>query len=365
MIKQHKKLLLIVIALGLCLLVHGASTVGIADLYIEGDPAGLTGYKEGFDYSQYLFRQLPDTNTNGLYMYMLCSIVGSGNFSDWIVRNNTDAKVAAHLVNVDYLVYGTMNRNNRYLEVTLQVYRESKGDSIYTITHVSRNDDLKIFLNEVALKLDTVLDTQVFKEKKESRKVTVEKTVHRELLKKQFRAFKLTDYLGIYNGVGYYIPMLDWWDYVTGLTLVETGIQVVNLPPLFQREKITLGLRPALTFTYSLGINKPAYAPSYLHMFVFKAPLALTIEMFERYVITVNAGIQAQVDYFYQEYNAVSYSRSSAALSIMGGGGFEYWLGKKLLTCIGVKTTFDLGLYDQPYLDFNMQCYNIIRFKRK
>lgn len=358
-----KTTLIILTTMLITILTHGASKVGIADLYIQGDLSSLNSTKSDFDYSRCLFRNLPDTTENERYLYMLCSIVGSDSFTEWVVRNETDARIAAHMINVDYIVYGTMGKVNNYLEATLHLYQNDKEDSVYTISHVSRNNDVKTFLTEVALKLNTVLDTQIFKVEKQTIQQDTDKLLKRELLIGDIRQFRLSDYLGIYNSVGYYIPMLDWWHYTTGLALAETGIRVVNLPPLYKGDVIKLNLETGLTFTYSVGMNKPGFAESYLHMFLFKIPLAFVITIADRASFFIDAGPQAQIDHFYQSYNGLEYTNTSVAFSLNAGTGFHYWFGKRGLACLGLKAAFDVSFYDSIYLDCNIQLYNMIRFK--
>ena len=57
--------------------------------------------------------------------------------------------------------------------------------------------------------------------------------------------------IGIYNSVGYWFPMSDWWEVITGLVCFETGVYVVPLSHFVGKKNLLLYMRFGFFVNYA------------------------------------------------------------------------------------------------------------------
>ena len=193
-----------------------------------------------------------------------------------------------------------------------------------------------------------------------------DKIENEKKVKSKKEKFFIRNYIGFYGAVGYYFPMAQWWEIVTGVINVETGIKAVRLKPIFKSKIINLVLRPGFSVSYSFGINKPGYNNIYYNSILFKLPLDLCIELSNMIALTAGTGIQLQLDVFsYKHSDGTTSNYISPAFGLFVSTGFEYYFGQNRLIGIGCRNIFNFVFYDIFYTDYKLQVCVLYKFKKK
>lgn len=262
------------------------------------------------------------------------------------------AEEAAYLAGLDYIVYGSVRKSATYYDGTFNLYSRNEQKAVFTI-YVKR--ELESFDDFVKLSGERLLE-----ELMEQFSFTLERTTRRD--------FKAFGYLLIHNAIGYSIPFQPWWERLTGIAQLESGIYFGMIPLKQVNRDINLRLRFGQTTAYTISINKPAYLTTIHSTLQFNFPLMLGLEFFERYHIFWELAPAATIDFSYQkESHRPDRLEGTAAFSLLLATGFEYWLGEERKIALGVKAAFDLTFYTPFRGSFRPQIYisNKIDFKRE
>lgn len=308
---------------------------------------------------------------------------------NWYIKNNLGAHEVCDVLDIEYILYGFVTIEDNRCLGEIRLYSKTEGRSIFEINyqgaeltinnHVialanqinSKSEQIQEILRELALKNNMEIskpepepEPQPTPEPvPELNPVLVE--VSPEVTQKPF---VLSNYIGIYEAAGYYVPMGAYWDIFTGLLTLETGVQAVRLPHFITTpdEIFKLRLRPGLMVAYSLGMNKPGYNRYYYHGITVKIPLELCFEFSERFIFTVGTGPQLQIDIFsYTNENGTLDTLPSTTFSLFALTGFEYLFGKNRLIGIGNNHVFDFTFYQIFFPVYKVQLYVIYRFKER
>ncbi|MCG8573227.1 MAG: hypothetical protein MJB14_24090 [Spirochaetes bacterium] len=269
----------------------------------------------------------------------------SGLFIESTIKSSLEASELCDLLQVDYLLYGFVEKTSRYYNVEIRIFN-----------NISKEDQKTIFVKQELGNFDAVLAEMSLKFKDYIYQILG----LTEVQKQRERGF---GGISIHSGVGYWIPMTeDWWNVVTGLFNAELGVSILPVSYLAQTKNFKFNLRLNVNLSYSLGINKPDLLRSYLNTLFVKFPINFSFELFFNHVIIVGGGPGLVIDILYQKLlydEPVSYS--SLALGLFCSLKYEYWFGEKKRFAFGVNNTFNFSLYQNLLVGYQLQLYNMIR----
>ena len=290
-----------------------------------------------------LFKAIKKTDEEGLLN--LFSVSQSVTYSDKVTKSTIEAAELCELLHIDYLLYGFIEKTSKYFNAEVRLYeKDTKMDKkiFYVKTDAGNIDDV---ISELSDKIKNYLYSmfgvsEYFKERKTG-----------------FGG------IGIYNSVGYWFPVGEWWKDITGLVTFETGLNVVPVTPMAKARNFAYYMRFGFYTSYSLAINKPGFLDSYYNSIIFRIPVENCLEIFFNHVFIIGAGPQLQLDVLYQKklFDA-PYTGATVAFSIYTNIGYEYWFGKNKVAGMGLNNIVDFTFYNPFYVDYKIELYSAVRF---
>jgi hypothetical protein len=360
-----KKYLLMIFLMVLSLYqLYPKVTVVIADLSV--DPVFLEGHDENF-YTDMLFNNLYSKVSDKDYTYLLARSVGDNKVIDWKIKNEIEAYAVIDDIDLNYLVYGSITYDKNKFISKFNIYSKKDEKVIKEIVYENQMEDKGVFVKESAFKIDLAVYEMLKPEnKKNTDKLTDDiSNYNRDKdLKDRFRNFRVYEYLGFNFSMGYAVPCGDWSNLFIGIINFETGLKIVRLPYLYNKNFFKISIRPGFTFSYNLAKNRPDIVEEYFNSFAFRFPAELLFIFKDKYILNANFDVHVRVDYYYQNlYNIRKNYYTSAAFGWSTGLGFEYEIDKEGILTIGLNNFIDFAVYDIFYLDYKIQAYLVVKIK--
>jgi hypothetical protein len=321
-------------------------TIAVApfNVYAEGETVQITDMEKTS--SNFVYQFLSKERYAKLIKFV--DVSEKKDVPSFVVKTEKEADELCIYLGCDYLVFGYVKKTNLYYDVELRIYNFEKKEVVGIVYDRHETNDFLFMIKELSAKTSSKI-------------MEITKT-QKEATKKQTK-FYLSNYIGVYNAVGYWIPFPDWWTVETGIVSGETGIKVVRLPSLYTNKNLAINLRPGLVFSYSFGLNKTGFLETYYHQFLFKFPIDFNLMLFnEKIGVITGFGVQVQFDFMYQlsKYRD-PLTNQSVAFSMFASTGFEYWIDKKNTVCIGLNNIFDFTFYKDFFSDYKIEIYNIVK----
>jgi hypothetical protein len=267
----------------------------------------------------------------------------------FIVKTEREAEELCIYLGCDYLLFGYVKKTALYYDAELRIYGFEKKEVVGTVYDRHETNDFLFMMKEVSAKTANKI-AEVTNTQKEETVIP--------------RKFFLSNHLGIYNSLGYWIPV-TWWDALTGIVTVESGIKIVRIPPLYTyRNVVAVSVRPGFTISYALALNKPEMVENYFHSFLFEFPVDLCFGFFdETFLAYVGSGAGLQFDLIFQNppYKDPKVG-ASIALSMPLSIGLELFPEKSKLITIGLDNTFDFTFYDRIFVDYRITFFLLLKF---
>jgi hypothetical protein len=314
-----------------------AMNITIANFSLYPENLDITITKEESNCTVYFYNELLRKEYNARASVMQVPKI----YENKEIKSSNEAAEMCELLQIQNLVYGTIKKTNKYYDAEIKIYDNEKKEI------------RKIFYEKMEIgeykELITNLSNKVYNYLISLLGISDEI----EEGKRKFGG------INIYNAVGYYFPIGDWWYVDTGIVSFETGVSVEPLVPITKRGFFGFYLRYGLYIGYSLGINKPDFLTSYLNSLFFKIPIEVCFELYKSNVITIGFGPQLQLDILYQKrlYDDPKTTITSA-FSLVCSTGYEHWFGSQRNIAIGVNNVFDLSFYKiNFYADYKIYLY--------
>jgi hypothetical protein len=335
------KFLLIMLYAVVSFCIYGTNIfVSSINIYNVNPDVNLTDNEKNA--SNVLFDALLKTDYDG--MLILKKIPTTVTYQDRSIKSELEASEICDLLNIDYLLYGSIEKTNKFYNAEIFLYDNAAKSNKKTLYVKTELGDFDQFINEITLKfINYMYDKLGLTELKQERKLGF-------------------GGIGLVFASGYWIPMGNWWDFTTGLVCFETGMNVIPLKAFVKMRNFAFYMRFGLNINYSLGMNKPGHLTSYLNTLLIKVPIENCFELFNYNVITVGVGPQLQIDMMYQKllYDPPQ-TKSTAAFSLYCSTGYEYWFTKKKLIGMGLINIFDFTFYDNFFVDYKVMFYTVVR----
>ncbi|OHD19669.1 MAG: hypothetical protein A2086_01765 [Spirochaetes bacterium GWD1_27_9] len=292
------------------------------------------------------------------------------------IKNDYVAYEVCDILGLDYLIYGFIDVTDTGFEAEIRIFSRDENKTVFKINREKKNEtDLGRFLEELIIDIDSQIYSSI---KIEGTKVSFEKKSQEEIKRikieekkdvtpdvvKEKKKFHFTNYIGIYNSLGYYIPIDKYWNLFTGVFSFETGVCGVRID-LYSYKNIILQLRPDILFSYSLAINKEKYTQSFLNSFQIKSSLSIGLNIYKFFDVLVGAGCFAQFDLFYQNYLDKSPYNFTAAFGLNGLIDTNFWLDKNQLVALGLANQFNFTFYTDFFVSYKLYIYTVVRFREK
>lgn len=264
------------------------------------------------------------------------------------IKSSIEASEICEILQVKYVIYGHIKKTYKYYDAELKLFDNEKKEV------------RKIFYEKI--ELDS-FDELIFNLSEKCNYYMVNMLGLTEYYEERKREF---GGINIQNGTGYWFPINNWWNVITGLVCFETGLNVTPLTPLAKARNFGFYLRYGFYVSYSLGMTKPGYLDSYYHTLIFKIPAEFCFELYKRNIITIGCGPQLQLDILYQELLFDGYrTNTTAAFSLNTSLGYEHWFGKNEIVAIGINNNFNFTFYNEFFIDYRIQLYTTAKIKIK
>ena len=371
-------LLIIVLSISISLSAKGGIDIYVSDIIVN---SSKEEYKS-FDISPILTQSLLSVSSKSFTFHSFSEIVSKESIiMREKIKNDYMAYEVCDILGIRYLIYGFISAENNNMIADIRLFSKVENKTILTINVEKKNEtDLSRFIEEMILEVDNQINKDiklkdneiVVQDIKGDGKTEIDGTENNKKkkviildTKEKDKKIYVSNYIGIYNSVGYPFPIDNWWNILTGMINVETGVKIVRIKPFYDNKKVALYLKPALLFSYSLYVNKPKLSESLLNSFIFKAPLDFDVKLFNRFEIFVGLGPQVQMDLFTQKYLDKYTNYFGVAFSLFASTGIEYFLDKRQLVSIGLNNNFDFTFYDRFFINYKLQFYTMVKFQEK
>lgn len=296
------------------------------------------------------------------------------------IKNDYMAFEICDILGIDYLVYGRLEIYEfHYIELKLFGKKENK-----TILRISKRKenvtDLSRFLEEIFMDMDNKVHSEISFDKKKGKdnvsvKTDKDSDKHKEDIKEKQKTEEdkktkntdnkklfFSDYISIYNGIGYNVVLPDYSSVYTGVIGFETGISFVRLN-LKTFNNFTIFIKPSFVFSYYISISKEEFVQSYFTNFQFKTDLSFGVNIFRFFDITSGVGVGLELDLLYQKYlNFYPYYLYPAFLTSFIID-FLFWIDKDRCIGLGLKNEFNLVFHSDFYGTYKPVIYCAVRFK--
>jgi hypothetical protein len=268
-------------------------------------------------------------------------------FPNIVIRNEEEAKEVYTKIKAVFVLSGYIVKDQYGYKIGINILNAKEGELENKFYITTKKGGLEGGLKELSVKVLNHLYKIYDVPEKEIRKI----------------GFSPGTYLGLFYSVGYFVPLMDWWETETGIVQGELGLRFERLPPVARYQSFRFSFRPLISVWYGFGINKPELIRSYYHQFQFRTGLDLVFEFHKNYILYTGFGAYASLDVVYQfsEYGGGVFN-NAVAPGIYTGLGFEYWFGKSRLIGIGYNNHFSFTFYSPLYIGFSAQLYLANRF---
>jgi|GEM_PF-4877642 len=288
-----------------------------------------------------IYKKLLEKDYEGLLnvKYLRSNLV-----SKKIIKTTIEASETCDLLNIDYLLYGFMEKTNKYYNLEVRLFDNLKKDDIKIFYVKTGLDDFNEVIEELSYKFFNYM-----------LKILGLSGSYQDD-KRSFGG------IGIYTGAGYWLPLSDWSNIITGIFNCELGFSVIPLSHIVKVRKFSFYIRCGFFISYSFAINKPDFLKSYFNSIMFKIPGELCFEIFSRNVFFIGLGTQLQFDILYQErLYEDSILTNSLGFGLFCYTGYEHWFGKNKIVAIGINNIFDFTFYNEIFIDYKIQIYSVVR----
>ncbi len=362
---MKKIIISIVVILFSLNIINSKITVAIADFIV--DSSLLEDNNESV-YTDILFDNLYAKVEGKEYSYLLARTIGAEKVINWKIKNEIDAYAVCDNLDLNYVLYGLFTYKDKAFGANVKIYSKKDGRVLKEINYISPSAEKLEFIKETSFKIDTVI-YELLTPKNTDTTDKIDKEIDLYQNKKKFKDrvkdFRMYEYLGFYFSTGYAVPFGMWNNLFFGLIDASTGIKFVRLPNIFDNKKsFKVSFRPGFTFSYTLAKNKPEIVEEYQHCFSFRFPAEFLFIFSDKYIVSANFDLHAQVDFFYQNlYNIRKNYYTTAAFGWSLGAGFEYEIDKNGMYTIGFNNFVDFAVYREFYFSYKVQAYFILKFK--
>jgi hypothetical protein len=251
------------------------------------------------------------------------------------IKSVMDAGELCEKYNIDYLVYGFYKKTYQYIEAEIRIYERETKENKKVFYAKAEPGELSAIKDELAQKLVRYFYTLLGVDEASLQKPPA----------KSFGGIE------IYGGTGYWTPMGEWFDLITGIVTVEAGVYIQPDDIIFYNPDWLVLFRYGFVVSYMLGLNKPDIEESYLHSLQLEFPARLCLLFLARHVAYAGVGVFYRHDFVYQVrlYGSPVWS-NSGTLGVSGAGGYEYWCGEDKLYAFGAELKLDAAFYDHPVI---------------
>jgi hypothetical protein len=317
------------------------------NVYSQNESTVVTEMEKKLDF--FVFQHMKKSGSMKKLQYKLLS--ESKNWVNLIVKTEKDADEVCRYSGVDYLLYGSVERGDYFYDVQLYIYSYQEKKTISTIYDRHNITDLLVMAEDLSVKVKREISDTILKITKDKGQVK----------------FSLANHIGFHIATGYTLPISSWGELLYGVINGEFGIKIMRIKPFYHTDTTLIYLRPGFLFSYSFNLSRPGLVESYYHMFLFKIPIELCLTFYDEKIgIIIGSGVQVQFDFLYQKFKYKNdYYTQSVAASTFASLAFESFPGKSKVVGVGLNNLFDFTFYNNLYVDYKIQVYNIIRFKEK
>lgn len=282
-------------------------------------------------------------------------------FADFEIGSSLEAVQYSEMELFNYLIYGSVQKSADFYRVSLTLFdgRARKELALITVESAIESETALAHLVSERIITFMLLNGYLLHDEEPENPVSdvsaIDATVDSVTYVQQEPArYNPAYFMALSGSVGYPLP-ISWWPVITGLVNVEVGLKAVNLT-FYQKEPLTLGVRPGLTIAYQVAINKPGRVESYYNSLLLRLPVELCFELAGRHCISVGTGVQGRLDILYRsEPFSPGETEVSGAFGLLAMTGYQYYIFSNKRLAIGVNSLFDFSFYNRFYAGYSFE----------
>jgi len=249
------------------------------------------------------------------------------------IKSVMDARELCEKYNIDYLVYGFYKKTYQSIEAEIRIYERDTKENKKVFYAKAEPGELMAVKNELARKLVVYF----------YKLLGVDESSRQKPPTKSFGGIEIC------GGTGYWTPVGEWFELITGIVTAEAGVYIQPDDILIYNPDWLVLFRYGFVVSYMLGLNKPDIEEAYLHSLQLEFPVRLCMLFLSQHVAYAGIGFFYRHDFVYQVrlYGSPVWS-NSGTLGISGAAGYEYWCGEDKRYAFGAELKLDAAFYDHP-----------------
>ena len=313
------------------------------------------------------------TNTITYGYFSDISTDKSGDFNISPIDDSLGALAACFFYNIDYILFGEIIidiDNNEYFAI-IKLYSNYKNEIIYDIRYsdnmIDQDDYFQVLANTINQELSVTLleELLIEHEKLEQEKLEEEEEEEQEeeakdieeeekdeeeeiVIEEDEKNEDKNSIIGFFTSFGYYYVLnSEWKEFITSVTSMEFGIKFDF--EAADNERMDFHLRPGLHFNYSFAFNKDRTGlVIHYHSLLFRLLLEACFEFSDKFDFFIGSGVQYRFDIIdYQGPTNTFVTDIPYALGTFASLGFDFLIGKRKNTYIGVTNIFDFTFFNE------------------
>ena len=314
----------------------------MAELQIFRDDADVTLTEEDMAFTEEVAGAFEEMDTASA---VSLSRIPESFSADRVPKSFLDAAEVTELLQIDYLFYGSLEKTGRYYDAMVRLYDAERAEDRKVLYAKASHEDYDYLVQTMAEHMHDYLYR------------TLGLSAERLADNRGFGG------IGLVGALGYWSPVGEWSEVISGIVDVEAGVNVVPLTPIKRGELLDFFVRYGATLGYSFGVNRPEVEEAWLHSFGMRIPVEFAFVAEEHHLISVPIGVQYRLDLLAQQplYDDARTATSSGIGGFIGLN-YEYWFGgAERDFAIGVSNLFDVMLGASGQMRYRAQIYSVFR----
>ncbi len=242
-----------------------------------------------------------------------------------------------------YLLYGFLKITDRSYDLEVKLYDRDAGRIAKIFYSKTGVDDYEELVETMSDRIVGYLYKVYGVERREKEAET------------EYGVIRIT------TGAGYWVPIGEWSEVITGIGTVYFGCSITPTDPLFTIDILKFSVSYGVVVEYIPGMSREGYEDFFLHTIAAGIPVELSALWHERNIVflQVLAGIDTGILVQQRKYDDTVTERSGAFL-VSAGAGYEYMFGGSGYRA-GIMVGFDIPLYDSVQYRLSPSVY--VRYK--
>ncbi|MDA3812280.1 MAG: hypothetical protein PF518_18330 [Spirochaetaceae bacterium] len=255
---------------------------------------------------------------------------GSGGES---ISNILEASSYCEKEGIEYLIYGSLNRNKYHESIELRFYNHNSRSIeqvFYGRDNLEATDRL---IGDIKSKINTYL---------------IEELALYEKKTEEENPYKFS----VPISAGYWFPLDGQWSDVTvSLFSIKSGILFNPFEDIISTEHLDLNFHLGCSLLYEMGMNATGYEDFYQHKLKVLMPIELSLTVREKHRISLFVSPLYQLDILSKTRNhEESKVEFSSGFGFSTGAAYHYNFSKRFSA--GLSGNFDFIFYENPQITF-------------